>query len=148
MSCVVRFACDKTTTNIRVDAAVNHYLLEAPLAVYKQKKDHTTNSHNGIRKFAERECGQLRLTGNAVRGIRVATGRATAEVVREDVEIATWIAEEPCIRTHVRARAWICLGSVPSQAHPAARVSPRRRRQTLRTPAILGRFGKQVVNPP
>ena len=31
MSCVVRFACDKTTTNIRVDAAVSHYLLEAPL---------------------------------------------------------------------------------------------------------------------
>ena len=26
MSCVVRFACGKTTTNIRVDAAVIHYL--------------------------------------------------------------------------------------------------------------------------
>ena len=31
MSCVVRFACGQTTTDIRVDAAVNHYLLEAPL---------------------------------------------------------------------------------------------------------------------
>ena len=141
----MRFACGKTTTNIRVDAAVNHYLLEAPLAVYQKKKDHTTNSHNGIRKFAERECGQLRLTGNAVRGIRVATGRATAEVVRDDVEIATWIAEEPCIRTHVRAREWI---AGHCQAQSAARVSPRRRRQTLRIPAILGQFGKHVVNPP
>ena len=31
MPCGVHFACGKTTTNIRVDAAVSHYLLEAPL---------------------------------------------------------------------------------------------------------------------
>ena len=33
MSCVARFACGKTSTTIRVDAAVIHYLLEAALAV-------------------------------------------------------------------------------------------------------------------
>ena len=29
----MRFACCKTTTTIRVDAAVNHYPLEAPLVL-------------------------------------------------------------------------------------------------------------------
>ena len=33
MSGVVRFECGRTTTHIRVDAAVNHYLLEAPLFI-------------------------------------------------------------------------------------------------------------------
>ena len=31
MSCVGRFACGKTSSNNRVDAALMHYLLEAPL---------------------------------------------------------------------------------------------------------------------
>ena len=31
MSFILHFACGKTSTNIRVDAAVIHYLLEAPL---------------------------------------------------------------------------------------------------------------------
>ena len=36
MSCVVRFACGKTSTNVRVDATVIHYSSEAPLAGRRQ----------------------------------------------------------------------------------------------------------------